>query len=132
MRPRKILSLCHEDFNSRITCQLACVAGGPGVCHCFLAAHSAPMQFGTHFLRLIAKLLYHMHQIHMRQASCILLGLLFQTYQMNINISLFRRVLRLFSYNYYDTPVSFQELVEHPNMKVKKTMCISWNIVDRE
>ena len=31
---------------------------------------------------------------------------------------LFHRVLRLFSDNVYDIPLSFQELVKHPNMKV--------------
>ena len=33
---------------------------------------------------------------------------------------LFHRVLRLFSDNVYDIPLSFQELVKHPNMKVGK------------
>ena len=31
---------------------------------------------------------------------------------------IFHRVLRLFSDNVYDIPLSFQELVKHPNMKV--------------
>lgn len=34
------------------------------------------------------------------------------------------RVLRLFSCNFQDNPVSFHELVEHPNMKVNLSRMI--------
>ncbi len=40
-----------------------------------------------------------------------------------IIIYLSHRVLRLFSSNFQDNPVSFQELVEHPNMKVFHVEC---------